>query len=1032
MFTHLHTHSYYSFLEGVASPSEIARAAAENNMPAVALTDHLWLSGAVEFRNACQESGIKPIFGLEIDVQSHQDSNQFEQAKYIDHLILLATNLGGWQNLCRLSSESLTDPQYPGGKSLSIETLSQHSSGLICLSGGERGLIPYLTQQGSERLAGRYLASLKEIYPQRFYISIQTIEKSKSLSNARLIALAKSAQLPTVATHPVYYLKPDQAEIQLVLSAIRQNVSINAINPESTAPPGASFLSGEEMEARFAEFPDAILRANEIASHCNLNLPTGVSHFPELNTPDGEPEIQTLRRKASIAARQLYPENYSEIAPRLEHELAIIEECGYAPLFLVMEDIVQFARKQDILISSRGSAASSLVAHCLGITSPDPIRLNLYFERFLNPARISPPDIDTDLCSRRRDEVIQYVYEKYGSDKVAMVCTINRFRSRSALREVAKAHGLSTDKINKMINKLPNRWYGPRAGEHASDDPYAELGQDDVSSAYRNITSQARAIIGYPRHLSIHPGGIVIAPGPITDLIPVQLASKGVVISQFDLEPIQDMGLVKIDLLGIRGLTVLNDVARGAARSDQRVLEFIEEIPLENLQTSETVENGRTIGCFQIESPGMRATLKEIQARSVDDIMVALALYRPGPLTGGLKDAFIRRHRRQETASYPHPSMKNLLQDTYGVILYQEQVLRIANELAGLSLSDADLLRRAMSHFDPGRQMETLRIKFIKGSRTKSNVPEDIAERVWEMMAAFAGYGFPKAHAASYAEISWRSAWCKTHFPASFMAAVLANWGGYYSQRVYLNEARRLGLIIKPPHVNHAQRQFSVSQTGKIPTLYMGLDQVRELTRQTQRKIILNRPFSSIQDFLSRVNPRQGEIENLIKIGGFEGFGLIPNLLKFVRAGGWQRGQLTLFPVEETENDWSIEQKVSAQEEILGASLIAHPLELHKMAIEKAGAVTTLDAISRVGEKLLIAGMRQFWRRSTTQRGEPIYIMSLEDLEGMLNVMILPNIYKNYKSILSGYGPYIVEGTVVLDQEKSEPLIIAEKIWRMG
>lgn len=1032
MYTHLHTHSYYSFLEGVISPSELAETAAAYNMPSIALTDHLWLSGAVEFSNACQEVAVKPIFGLEIDVHPPPDMSLFENQMSADRIVLLAASLRGWQNLCRLSSATLTDPLFPGGNTISFETLSQYAGGLICLTGGEQGLLHRYIQQGLERFAGRYLASLSDIFPASLYLSIQKIRNTQDLNITRLIGIARSVQLPLVATHPVYYLGPEQAELQRVLSAIRCNSPIESVNPGAAAPDGSTFLSPEEMYSRFADLPEAPSNTGEISDRCNVTLPTGISHFPDLNLPEGESEIETLRRKARFAARQMYPENYSEIEHRLEHELRVIDDCGYAPLFLVMEDIVQFAREKDILISSRGSAASSLIAHCLGITTPDPIRLNLYFERFLNPARVSPPDIDTDLCSRRRDEVIHYVYEKYGSDRVAMVCTINRFRHRSALREVAKAHGLSTDKISKLMNVLPNRWYGPHSGDHPEDDPYAELTSNYNSQTYQKIFEHARAIIGFPRHLSIHPGGIVIAPGPITDLIPVQLASKGVVISQFDLEPVQEMGLVKIDLLGIRGLTVLNDVARGAAGSDQRVLEFIEDIPKEDPQTSDLVENGRTIGCFQIESPGMRATLKEIQARSIDDIMVALALYRPGPLTGGLKDAFVRRHRGQETPSYPHPSMESLLQDTYGVILYQEKVLRIANELAGLNLSDADLLRRAMSHFDPGGQMETIRIKFIQGANKINNVPEEVAGRVWEMMAAFAGYGFPKAHAASYAEISWRSAWCKTHFPAYFMSAVLANWGGYYSQRVYLNEARRLGLIIKPPHVNHAQRQFSVSLDENIPTLYMGLDQVRELTRQTQRKIIQSRPFSSIQDFLSLVNPRQGEIENLIKVGAFEDLGIIPNLLRFVRTGGWQKGQLTLFPVEVTGDDWSLEQKVNAQEEILGTSLIAHPLELHKKEIDAARAITTLDAISRIGETVLIAGMRQFWRRSTTRRGETIYIMSLEDLEGMVNVMILPAVYRNNKSEFSGYGPYLVEGTVELDQERNEPFLIAEKIWRIS
>ena len=365
-----------------------------------------------------------------------------------------------------------------------------------------------------------------------------------------------------------------------------------------------------------------------------------------------------------------------------------------------------------IPIASRGSASSSLVAHCLGVTTPDPIALNLYFERFLNPARPTPPDIDTDLCSRRRDEVIRFVYRRFGAERVAMVCTINRFRRRSALREVAKAYGLPPGEIGSMAESLPYRWYGPPGRRSADDHPYAELAARYNTPRHQRIFQDAEALIGLPRHLSIHPGGIVIAPGPITDLAPTQMATKGVVITQFDLDSIERLGLVKLDLLGIRGLTVMGDVAEVIHPSEDEAsgrssaLEVLEGIPDEDPATSEMVELGRTIGCFQIESPGMRATLKEIHARDTNDILVALALYRPGPLTGGLKDAFVARYRGLEPAVYLHPALEPLLRDTFGVILYQEQVLRIAHELAGLSLAEADLLRRAMSHFDPGKQMQ--------------------------------------------------------------------------------------------------------------------------------------------------------------------------------------------------------------------------------------------------------------------------------------------------------------------------------------
>jgi DNA-directed DNA polymerase III PolC len=480
----------------------------------------------------------------------------------------------------------------------------------------------------------------------------------------------------------------------------------------------------------------------------------------------------------------------------------MISEMGYEPIFLIVEDILNQARKLGIPTSSRGSAASSLVAHCLDITSPDPIALNLYFERFLNPARKKPPDIDTDIASHRREEVIQYVFDKYGKDRVAMVGTINRYRPKSSLGDAAKAHGLSPDTIRQLTKKVPSSFFFRRGID--DDDPFETLLRNPTIPILKDIIKDARAIMDIPRHLSVHPGGIIIAPFPITDLVPlVHSSSLGINHAQYDLEGIEKFGLVKIDLLGVRGLSVLGEVADRVhswhISEYNNPLDVLKKVPANDQATSKTVCDARTIGCFQIESPGMRATLQEINAKSIEDIMAALALYRPGPLRGGLRDAFVRRFRGEEPVTHIHESLSKLLENTMGVILYQEQVLQIAHELGGLTLAQADILRRAMSHFDPGGVMETLRKNFIDGAAQRRNVPPETANRIWEMMAAFAGYGFPKAHAASYARLAWNSAWCKTHYPAEFMSAVLGIGGGYYSQRVYLMEARRLGLQVNPP-----------------------------------------------------------------------------------------------------------------------------------------------------------------------------------------------------------------------------------------
>jgi DNA-directed DNA polymerase III PolC len=1013
----------------LSAPAELARAAAAFGMPSLALTDFISLTGAVEFYDACRDLGVKPILGLEIDVTPPPGLPRL----YLKagRLALLALDMHGWSSLCKLSSALLTDPAYENDLIFPFDRLSEFTGGVLCLAGGWQSQGAAFSRDDHEQALTEALGQLADIYPDRFYLGIE----DPALMPLPLES-ARSLNLPLVAAPSVYYLDPDGAHLQKVVTAVRLNCRLDQVPKEEQAPPGASFLSPDEMAKRYAEFPRALAATQEIAERCQLELPLGVPHHPEIPLPpDATPE-QVLRQRAEAGARRLYDGTTPDIQSRLDHELDVIAECGYAALFLVMEEILQHARRIGVPYSSRGSAASSLVAHCLGITSPDPLRLNLYFERFLNPARLTPPDIDTDLCSRRRDEVIRFVYERFGDERVAMVCTINRYRRRSALRDVAKAHGLPPTEINKLVEALPQRWYGPPPPGYREGSAFEALSQRYTSEAHQTIFRDAAALLDKPRHLSIHPGGVVIAPGRLTDLVPTRLASKGVVITQFDLDAIERLGLIKIDLLGIRGLTVLGDVAQTLQAAHPGVytssLDALDSIPLDDPPTSELVQHGRTIGCFQIESPGMRATLKEIRARAPDDLMVALALYRPGPLTGGLKDAFVRRHRGEEQAAQLHPVLGPLLEDTYGVILYQEQVLRIAHELGGFSLVDADLLRRAMSHFDPGKQMQTLKEKFIAGAMERGGVPADIAERVWELMAAFAGYGFPKAHAASYAQVAWHSAWCKAHHPAVFMAAVLANWGGYYGQRVYLTEARRLGLALRPPHVNFARRDFSVVYQQDSPVLYMGLDQVRDLTSRTIERIQRLRPFTSLDDFLRRSDPRPVEVENLARVGALQGFGTNPELLRRLKGKNRLAGQLSLFALDEARDDWSLEEKVAAQEDVLGVGVDAHPLELVKDQITAAGAINTLEAAERVGQKVRVAGMRQTWRRFATARGDYMYFMSLEDLEGMLDVVISSTVYQRCRLALKEQGPYIVEGGVERDSASGEPFIRAGNVSKIS
>jgi DNA polymerase-3 subunit alpha len=1050
LFVHLHTHSYYSFLEGTIDPALLARKAADWGMPAIALSDHAFLTGAIPFYQACQDVNIKPVLGLELDCAATADL----AAKIPGNLgsggplVLLALNLAGWRSLCRLSSRVLGDDSTL----LTFEALAGESGNLVCLTGGRAGLLDRLAHAGQGELAGEWLRTLISCFPGNLYVELQIgVQPGDQYWALQLASLARKYKLSSVASGDVFYQDPAQAQFQRLATAIRLNALVQDVDPLRPAPSGAYLASPDEMAARFSHFPQALEATLEIADRCSVTLPLGTPHYPEIDLDSQQSSAEILRQKSYDGAAQRYGQLTPAIRQRLDHELEVIRQSGYSSLFLMMAEIIDFARYEGIPFSSRGSAASSLVAYCLGITIPDPMRLNLYFERFLNPARATPPDIDTDLCSRRRDEVINFVYQRFGAQRVGMVGTINRFRRRSALREAAKAYGISGSQISELVGGLPYRGWGGHHGRAENESPYQSLMGRYTQAPYKEIFDYAAQLIGLPRHLSVHAGGMVIAPGELTDFVPTMLAAKGVVVTQFDLDSIEALGLIKIDLLGIRGLSVLGDVSKALAAGDPKFVdaqgspagrsrsasEILEGLPLEDDATAETLRAAETVGCFQIESPGMRATLKEIQAQSVDDLMVALALYRPGPLTGGLKEAFVRRHRGEEAVSQLHPALAPLLADTYGVILYQEQVLRIAHELAGLGLADADLLRRAMSHFDPGEQMRTLKEKFILGAQARSGVPPVVGEHIWDLMAAFAGYGFPKAHAASYALVAWRAAWCKTHAPAVFMAAVLANWGGYYPQRVYITEALRMGLDVRPPDVNYARREFSVQYLAGQPVLFMGLDQVRDLTRRTQNQILRQQPFSSLEHFLARVDPRPVEAENLAKSGALNSFGRIPEVLRRIQHGGWRGGQLALFMLPEDAQareaeDWDLEQRMRSQERILGVSVDGHPLDLFASQAREARAVSTVEAAGLIGKRVRIFGLRQGGRVGNTVQGQPLFQMVLEDKQGIMEVRVTSEQRRRLRSSYRSPGPLLIEGIVHQDESSDDPYLLAEKLWQMA
>jgi len=1016
---YLRTHSSYGFLEALSSPESLVEAARAAGVPGLGLTDHRTLSGAIEFFEACRQAGIKPVLGLEVDLRFHGHSGQ---------LTLLAKDRAGWSGLCRLSSLMMVEH-----RTLDSEDLARHREGLIVLAGGPRGLLRelLLSSPPVERNPQQFLAFLQSTFGEDLFVELQRFANGPMQSETALRELAAGFKVPLIATQNIHYRYPAEEKLFSTLTAIRHNTTLQGLSNRLLPSGPAYFPSPEDFRYRYRDCPETIETLSLLMDRIQLELPVGEMNFPAFPTPADQTQADFLREKAFSGAKRIYKNLTPEITSRLEYELGIITQMGYEPIFLIVEDVLNHARQVGIPTSSRGSAASSLVAHCLNITSPDPLALNLYFERFLNPARKKPPDIDTDIASHRREELIQYIFETYGRDRVAMVGTVNRYRPKSALGDVAKAYGLSPETIRQLSRKLPSSFHFRRSEDE--QDPFAPLLRENTNPLIQDVAADARALLDLPRHLSVHPGGVIIAPFPITDLVPlVHSDTLGINHAQYDLDGIEKLGLVKIDMLGIRGLTVLGEVAdriqSWRLSEFSNGLEVLASIPLEDEATSQTVVEAKTIGCFQIESPGMRGTLREIQAKTVEDIMAALALYRPGPLRGGLRDAFVRRFRGEEEVTPIHSSLTDLLGSTYGVILYQEQVLRIAHELGGLSIAQADILRRAMSHFDPGGVMDTLRRNFIQGARARHDVPEETAERIWEMMAAFAGYGFPKAHAASYAQLAWNSAWCKTHYPAEFMAAVLGFGGGYYSQRVYLMEARRLRLPLHPPHVNHSNGHFRVIYPKGEPHLYMGLGQVRDLTQRTLRNIIQNRPYHSLEDFLLRVDPQRKEAQHLLMVGALDGLVTIPEGLQRIEHKR-PPGQMQLFGAPEASADWDEARRLQAQRELLGVTLGMSPLEQIADEIQSCGAITTLEAEDHSGEKVTLAGMRQTLRRTHSRSSNQMMAyLTLEDLEGSLQVLVPPRLYLAAYEDLREAGPFLIEGLIENDPERHQIRMIAEKV----
>jgi DNA-directed DNA polymerase III PolC len=857
-------------------------------------------------------------------------------------LVMLATGPEGYRSLCRLTSQLQASPERETriAMGLNWDELRSNTTGLICLTGGRKGWIERRIrmedQKGAHQIAGR----LADVFGENLYLSVE-LHKSEDEAIAReVVSIGKSLGVPVAAVQPVYSTEPgDNARLRL-LAAIDQNCPVDQV-PEAALPSSGDpqvavhWLSGDEMTARFINFPELLENAGRIARACHPSLPRGDPIWPILKLTEGKTPDAVLAEAANQGLQERYgPTPSVKSIERLERELESIKHHGFAPLFIIVADIVRFAREADLPVGTRGSVANSLVAYCAGITVVDPLEHNLPFERFLNPARKDLPDIDLDFCSRRRDEVLEYVRTTYGGDKVALVATVSTMRPRSALRETAKAYGFSEQEVNELARLVPRGF----RRQVAMEDVISRVNDVHVQEVVR----RAFSIVGQPHHLSLHPGGVVITPGELTDVVPLQWSPKGFRITQFGHLDVEAIGLPKLDLLGIRALTVLSD-AVDLVRQHHDPNFQLDQIPYDDGPTGDLLANGESIGVFQCESFGALRTLRRIKARTIRDLAVANAFFRPGPMMGGMARSFYRRFRGEEEVTFLHPSLELILGVTRGIIVFQEQILSISREIAGFSWEEADRVRRGIKKLDAS-YLKEIGEQFIRGCM---RVPPDghglsraEAENLWEQVSAFSGFGFNQGHATAYAHVSFRSAYMKAHWPEAFLCARLADRGGYHHPAVYIAEAMRLGICIRPPHVNHSGAKFTLTyetnDEGAFPCLWMGLDQVRDLRQVTIGAIVEEREhgsFHDLRDLMKRVSFQSKEILHLIQSGGLDGLGDSRAAMlaeaEGIKASG-SESQMTFGFASQPVPQESAAMAMAWEKRILGQSVSVHPLDLNE------------------------------------------------------------------------------------------------------
>ncbi len=1044
MFTHLHVHSEYSLLDGLCRIPQLIARAKELGMKSLALTDHGNMYGVIDFYIAAKESGLKPIIGSEVYVAETNRHNRNSSDKNPYHLTLLAKSRQGYDNLIQLITKAHLEGFYYKPR-IDKELLTAHRDGLIVLSGCAQCELARLILERRFEDAEAQALWYKETFSD-YFIEIQRhpIPELEQI-NQGLLSLSAKLDIPIVATNDVHYVNREDASVHELLLCIQTNTSI--YDEKRLKMPGDFFYlkSHEEMTYLFADLPQALDNTQKIADMCQLELEFGRLYFPTIDLPEGKTADDYLAELCRQGLKQRFSSPSPEIEQRLAYELEVIRETQFADYFLVVWDLITFAKRQNILFGVRGSAAASLVLYCLGITNINPLANKLVFERFLNVERREPPDIDLDFQDDRRDEVIAYITRKYGAERVAQIITFGTLGARAALRDVGRTLGIpysQVDRIARLVTPKPNITLDQALAENKE---LSDIYQQD--SVVRNLIDTAKKLEGIARHASTHAAGIVISREPLTRYMPLQRATRenqqATTMTQFSMESVARLGLLKLDLLGLANLTLLSK-AKEIIAQNRGVTIDLQHIPLDDPTTFELLASGETWGIFQLESAGMRRYIKELKPTTFSDIAAMVALYRPGPMEH--IPTFIRAKHGLESIRYPHPAVKKILEETYGVIVYQEQVLHIVQALAGYTLGQADIFRKAMGKKIP-EVMRKERQNFIDRA-TKNGLSAELAAEIFALIEPFAGYAFNKAHSASYALIAYQTAYLKANFPVEYMTAFLNTYTSHTDKlSSAIAECRRLGINVLPPDINRSQADFVIEKHNGKAAIRFGLTAIKNVGHAAIKPIILAREktgdFKSIEDFCRRVDLRsinKKVIESLIKAGAFDSLAprgaLLSAIDRIVSLGQWEQrlresGQSSMFdlwgdtvppPLPELnleQTDASLEEKLNWERELLGVYFSEHPLA--SLAPKLVKATTTLcgriDA-EMIGERVIIAGLLTSTRQLYTKDKRPFIIATLEDLDGSIEVTAWAEIYSQTKEIWQEGKILLIEGIVKLRDDR--------------